>query len=87
LTAAQVMIREHMREEVKTKAHDAAEERVIEALGRRRRPRPDPGDVPPQTPRMENSTDTIIELEVADTSNPMQGFEIPGQPPGMPWAA
>jgi ATP-dependent HslUV protease ATP-binding subunit HslU len=24
--------------------------------------------------------DTIIEMEVADTSNPMQGFEIPGQP-------
>jgi ATP-dependent HslUV protease ATP-binding subunit HslU len=30
--AAQIMVRENLREEVKAKAHDAAEERVIEAL-------------------------------------------------------
>ncbi len=79
--AAQVMIREHMREEVKAKAHDAAEERVIEALAG--------SDARDQTREMFRRKlrsgeldDTVIELEVADTSNPMQGFEIPGQPPG-----
>ncbi len=77
--AAQVMVRDHMREEVKAKAHKAAEDRVIEALA---------GDTArDQTREMFRKKlrsgeldDTIIELEVADTSNPMQGFEIPGQP-------
>jgi ATP-dependent HslUV protease ATP-binding subunit HslU len=80
--AAQVMVREHMREEVKAKAHDAAEERVIEALAGK--------DARDQTREMFRKKlrsgeldDTMIELEVADTSNPMQGFEIPGQPGGM----
>jgi len=77
--AAQVMVREHMRDEVKAKAHDAAEERVIEALA---------GDTArDQTREMFRRKlrageldDTVIELEVADSSNPMQGFDIPGQP-------
>ncbi len=77
--AAQIMVREHMRDEVRAKAHDAAEERVIEALA---------GDAArDQTREMfrrklragELDT-TIIELEVTDTSNPMGGFDIPGQP-------
>ena len=80
--AAQVMIRENMREEVKAKAHDAAETRVIEALA---------GDTArDQTREMFRKKlrsgeldDTIIELELTDTSNPLGGFEIPGQPGGM----
>ena len=78
--AAQIMVREHMREEVKANAHDAAEERVIEALAGT--------DAREQTREMFRRKlrtgeldDKIIELEVADTSNPMGGmFEIPGQP-------
>ena len=77
--AAQIIVREHMRDEVRAKAHDAAEERVIEALA---------GDAArDQTREMfrrklragELDT-TIIELEVTDTSNPVGGFDIPGQP-------
>jgi len=78
--AAQIMVREHMREEVKANAHDAAEDRVIEALAGT--------DAREQTREMFRRKlrsgeldDKIIELEVADTSNPMGGmFEIPGQP-------
>ncbi|MBF9042463.1 ATP-dependent protease ATPase subunit HslU [Rhodobacterales bacterium HKCCE4037] len=77
--AAQVMIREHMREEVKAKAHDAAEERVIEALageGARDQTR----EMFRKKLRAGELDDTMIELEVTDNSNPLGGFEIPGQP-------
>ncbi|GAA5076148.1 ATP-dependent protease ATPase subunit HslU [Roseibacterium beibuensis] len=77
--AAQIMVREHMREEVKAKAHEAAEDRVIEALAGT--------DAREQTREMFRKKlrsgeldDTIIELEVAENSNPMPMFEIPGQP-------
>ncbi|EAR53034.1 ATP-dependent protease ATP-binding subunit [Oceanicola granulosus HTCC2516] len=74
--------REHMREDVKSRAHAAAEERVIAAVageGAREgtkemfRKKLKAGDL----------DDTMIELEVADTSNPF-GMEIPGQPGMMP---
>ena len=73
--------REHMREDVKAKAREAAEERVITAVagedaraGTREmfRKKLKAGDL----------DDTVIDLELADTSNPMGGFEIPGQPGG-----
>ncbi|MBV0913501.1 ATP-dependent protease ATPase subunit HslU [Anianabacter salinae] len=74
--------REHMREDVKARAHQAAEDRVIEAIagtdardGTRERFR--------AKLKAGELDDTVIELDVADTSNPMQAFEIPGQP-GMP---
>ncbi|WP_416914817.1 MAG: ATP-dependent protease ATPase subunit HslU [Roseicyclus sp.] len=77
--AAQVMVRDLMRDDVKAKAHDAAENRVIEALAGK--------DARDQTREMFRRKlrageldDTIIELDLADTSNPMQGLEIPGQP-------
>ncbi len=77
--AAQIMVREHMRDEVKAGAHSAAEERVIEALAGT--------DAREQTREMFRRKlrsgeldDKIIELEVADNSSPMGGFEIPGQP-------
>jgi ATP-dependent HslUV protease ATP-binding subunit HslU len=79
--AAQAMVRDHMREEVKGKAHEAAEDRVIEALageGARDQTR----EMFRKKLRDGELDDTMIELEVADTSNPMQGLEIPGQPPG-----
>jgi len=80
--AAQVMVREGMRDDVKAKAHAAAEERVIEALageGARDQTR----EMFRKKLRAGELDAMMIELEVADTSNPMQGFEIPGQPPGM----
>jgi ATP-dependent HslUV protease ATP-binding subunit HslU len=76
------MVREGLREEVKAKAHDAAEERVIEALagdGARDQTR----EMFRKKLRAGELDDTMIELDVADTSNPFQGFEIPGQQPGM----
>jgi ATP-dependent HslUV protease ATP-binding subunit HslU len=79
--AAQAMVRDQMREEVKGKAHEAAEDRVIEALageGARDQTR----EMFRRKLRNGELDDTMIELEVADTSNPMQGLEIPGQPPG-----
>ncbi len=80
--SAQVMVREHMREEVKANAHEAAEDRVIEALAGT--------DAREQTREMFRKKlrsgeldDKIIELEVSDNSSPMGMFEIPGQPGGM----
>ena len=77
--AAIVMIREDRREEMKAKAHAAAEDRVIEALAGT--------DARDQTREMFRKKlrdgvldDKEIELDVADTSNPMQMFDIPGQP-------
>ncbi|MQQ08197.1 ATP-dependent protease ATPase subunit HslU [Epibacterium sp. SM1979] len=78
--AAILQTREHMREDVRTKAHKAAEDRVLAAIageGAREatltmfRKKLIAGEL----------DDTIIELDVADTSNPMGNmFEIPGQP-------
>ncbi|MGR3621220.1 ATP-dependent protease ATPase subunit HslU [Pseudophaeobacter sp.] len=78
--SAIIQTREFMREDVKTKAREAAEERVITAIA---------GEDARETTRevfrkklkSGQLDQTIIELEVADTSNPMGGmFEIPGQP-------
>ncbi len=74
-----IMIRENMREEVKANAHGAAEERVLDALTGE--------DSRPQTRELFRKKlrdglldDKEIELELADTSNPMQMLDIPGQP-------
>ena len=77
--AAITMTRDQMREEVKASAHAAAEERVIRAIA---------GDnAREQTLEMFRGKlkrgeldNTEIELDVADTSNPMPMFDIPGQP-------
>ncbi len=80
--AAILMTKEHMRETVKANAHTAAEDRVIDALAGE-----DARDATREMFRKKLRSgeldDKIIELEVADTSNPMGGFEIPGQPGGM----
>ena len=77
--AAIILTREKRREDVKAKAHDAAEERVLDALvgesattatreAFRQRLRDGVLD------------DKEIDIEVADTSNPMGMMDIPGQP-------
>ena len=71
--------REWMREDVKTKAHANAEERVISAIA---------GDDARDSTRdmfrkkLKNGEldDTMIELDIADNSNPMGMMDIPGQP-------
>ena len=73
------MTRDHMREDVRARAKEAAEERVIEAIAG--------ADARNATREMFRKKlrsgeldDTVIELEVADTSNPMSMLDLPGQP-------
>ncbi len=77
--AAIIMIRETMRENVKTKAREAAEERVITAIAGE--------DARSGTREMFRKKlhkgeldETEIELEVEEASNAMPMFDIPGQP-------
>ncbi|AUQ76181.1 ATP-dependent protease ATPase subunit HslU [Phaeobacter piscinae] len=77
-----VQTREHMRDDVKTKARQAAEERVIDAIAGTDA-RDATRDMFRKKLKAGELDDTIIELDVSDTSNPMGGmFEIPGQPGG-----
>ena len=76
--AAIVMKRDEMREDVKAKAHGAAEDRVVTALAG--------GEARDATREMFRKKlrsgeldEKEIELEVADTSNPFQMLELPGQ--------
>ncbi len=71
--------REWMREDVKTKAHEAAEERVITAIAGTDA-RDQTRDMFRRKLKSGELDDTVIELELTDTSNPMGGFEVPGQP-------
>ena len=77
--AAIIQTREHMREDVKARAEEAAEDRVIEAIAGT-----DARDATREMFRKKLRTgeldDHEIELEVADTSNPMPMMDIPGQP-------
>ncbi|WP_050928802.1 ATP-dependent protease ATPase subunit HslU [Aestuariivita boseongensis] len=77
--AAIAMTREHMREDVKAKAHAAAEERVITAIAGE-----DAREATREMFRKKLKSgeldDTVIELDITDTSNPMGMMEIPGQP-------
>jgi ATP-dependent HslUV protease ATP-binding subunit HslU len=81
--SAIAMTREHMREDVKANAHQAAEDRVIEAIAGT-----DAREATREMFRKKLKTgeldDTMIELDLADTTNPMGGmFDIPGQPGGQ----
>ncbi|WP_347863630.1 ATP-dependent protease ATPase subunit HslU [Planktomarina sp.] len=73
------MTRDHMREDVRARAKEAAEERVIEAIAGA-----DARDATREMFRKKlrggELDDTVIELEVADTSNPMSMLDLPGQP-------
>ena len=80
--SAITMTREHMREEVKANARQAAEGRVLAAIAGE--------NAREQTLEMFRGKlkrgeldDTEIELDLADTSNPMSMFEVPGQPGQM----
>jgi len=79
IDAAIIMVRERMRDEVKANAHSAAEERVIDALAGS-----DSRDATREMFRKKLRDglldDKIIELEFADTTNPMQMLDMPGQP-------
>jgi ATP-dependent HslUV protease ATP-binding subunit HslU len=79
--AAILQTREQMREEVKARARQAAEERVIAAIAGK-----DAREATREMFRRKLKAgeldDKVIEIEVADPS-PAFGFEIPGQP-GMP---
>ncbi|KPP86540.1 MAG: ATP-dependent protease HslVU, ATPase subunit [Rhodobacteraceae bacterium HLUCCO07] len=80
--AAIAMTRAQMREDVKSKAHHAAEERVLRAIAGE--------DAREGTLEMFRKKlkageldDTVIELDIADNSNPMGMLDIPGQPGGQ----
>ncbi|WP_171175168.1 ATP-dependent protease ATPase subunit HslU [Ruegeria sp. HKCCD8929] len=80
--AAILQTREFMREDVKANAHTAAEERVITAIAGEDA-REGTRDMFRKKLKAGELDDTMIELEVADTSNPMPMFDIPGQPGGQ----
>ena len=74
--------REWMREEVKAKAHHAAEERVIDAIAGEAA-REGTREMFRKKLKAGELDDTEIELDLADTSSPMPMFDIPGQPGGQ----
>ena len=75
------LVREKKREEVKAKAHKGAEDRVLEALvGKSASPATK--DSFRKKLRSGELDDKEIDIEVADTSNPMGGMDIPGMPGG-----
>ncbi|MEZ5733468.1 MAG: ATP-dependent protease ATPase subunit HslU [Paracoccaceae bacterium] len=79
--AAMIETRDRMREEVKARAHKAAEDRVIEAIageGAREQTR----EMFRGKLKRGELDDTVIELELAETASPMPMFELPGQPGG-----
>ncbi len=75
------LVREKKREAVKAKAHLAAEERVLAALVGETA---SPATKESFRKKLRNGEmdDKEIEIEVADTSNPMGGMDIPGMPGG-----
>ena len=80
--AAITMTRELMRDDVKAKAQKAAEDRVLAAVageGAREQTR----EMFREMLKRGELDDTVIELELRDQSNPLQGLELPGMPPGQ----
>lgn len=77
--SAIVQTRDLMREDVKAKAHAAAEERVISAIAGEDA-RDATRDMFRKKLKSGELDDTVIELDVSDNSNPMAMFDIPGQP-------
>ncbi|SPH19394.1 ATP-dependent protease ATPase subunit HslU [Ascidiaceihabitans donghaensis] len=73
------MVRDQMREDVKTNARHAAEERVIDAIAGSEA-REGTRDMFRKKLKSGELDDTMIELDVADTSSPFPTMEIPGQP-------
>lgn len=73
------LVREKKREEVKAKAHQGAEDRVLDALVGKTAS-PSTRDSFRKKLRSGELDDKEIDIEVADTGNPMGGMEIPGMP-------
>ena len=78
MDTAMIETRERMREEVRARAHEAAETRVIEALTGEGA-RPQTREMFRQKLRNGELDDTEIEIEVSDAA-PMPMLELPGQP-------
>ena len=81
MDSAIAMTRAAMREDVRARAHAAAEERVLAAVAGENA-REQTRDLFRGKLKRGELDDAVIELEVADTSSPLP-FEIPGQQPGM----
>ena len=79
--ASITMTRELMREDVKANAHQAAEDRVLAAIAGENAREQTVNMFRDKLKRGELD-DTVIELELRDQSNPLQGMEIPGMPQG-----
>jgi len=77
--AAIIQTRDWMREDVKAKAHQAAEDRVIAAIAGEDA-REGTRDMFRKKLKDGLLDDTMIELELTDHSNPMGMMDIPGQP-------
>ncbi|EPX82480.1 ATP-dependent protease ATPase subunit HslU [Salipiger mucosus] len=77
--ASIAMTREHMREEVKSAAHKAAEDRVIEAIAGTDA-RESTREMFRKKLRDGELDDTEIDLDVAESASPFPQMEIPGQP-------
>ncbi|MCX8954508.1 ATP-dependent protease ATPase subunit HslU [Ruegeria sp. NA] len=77
--AAILQTREFMREDVKAKAYQAAEDRVIDAIAGTDA-REGTREMFRKKLKAGELDETVIELDVADSSNPMPMFDIPGQP-------
>ncbi len=77
--AAITQTREWMREDVKTRAYKNAEDRVIEAIAGEDA-RESTRDMFRKKLKSGELDDTMIELEVADNSNPLGMMDVPGQP-------
>lgn len=77
--AAIAQTREQMREDVKARAHQAAEERVIEAIAGTDA-REGTREMFRRKLKSGELDDTMIDLDVADTASPFPTMEIPGQP-------
>ncbi|ASP19697.1 ATP-dependent protease ATPase subunit HslU [Antarctobacter heliothermus] len=77
--AAIAQTREQMREDVKARAHQAAEDRVIEAIAGKDA-REGTRDMFRRKLKSGELDDTEIELDVAETASPFPTMEIPGQP-------
>ena len=80
--SAIAMTRDLMREEVTANAQHAAEERVIDAIAGSEA-RSGTREMFRKKLRSGELDNTEIELDVADSSNPMPMFDIPGQPQGQ----
>ncbi len=77
--SAIALTREKMRQDVTVKAREAAEERVIEAIAGTDA-REGTREMFRKKLKSGELDDTVIELDMADNSNPMSMFEVPGQP-------